>query len=1229
VATATIRCVGTAQMPATDDASSSVGSATITLPDGILDNDLFLVIAAIRSATVTPSVTTPGGQTWTAGTQLQANNLTVNYFWCRVSGAFTNPVIGWTTANSYVLWAMNFRGVDTTTAIDAAAVLTAQAAAATFTNGSSYITTATNGALVLHAMCSADNNTWGSHTAGFTLPYGRTQWRNSVTTGTSMTAAYQVQAAAGGSTSFSATEATLGNDAGIRFAVALKPATVSAEANFAQVGHLATGTGTTPVDVTTPATPKLAFFLQTRQTADGGGDGLKQGFGVLAEGQQRAIYAGAVDNVGFGDSVIAMYKNAVAVAFNPINTVGGDTDAGANHVGTAGVVASASKFTFTPTDAFAENGLISYLALGGDDIQAVAIGDFTLPLATGSVTYSAMCPFDWDFCFAPNSWRDAAAYNELTSAVDSDECVGFSLGMCDASFNQGYSIGGANSQASGATTGSSLSKTGAMYAEYDWTAEFNGTHAFRYEGVVTAKAFGSITINWTTVSGTTAAANLRSLVFVKLSASGKMKIITGNTPTSTGNLDITTDVGATSLSGTTYCGGVFTSGCSGTGGTTRATDEALTFGFFDGTNNEAAWWWYQQGGGSSGSVPTDNRSYRTSTACFAQRSVNSSSTAVGTATATSLVDKLRLNFTATDASSHLGVGFLFGPKAATAAALAGDITAPAALTGALTTGIQLGSSISDTASVVGALTTGIRLASAVSDASVVVGALTTQIPLLGSISDASSVAGALTTGIPLQGSASDASVVVGALTTQIPLLSSVSDTASVAGALVTGIPLLGSASSASVAFGNLTTGIPLSGVASDAAAVIGALTTQILLSTNVSTSSAVAGALTTGIQLGGSVSDISVASGSLTTVIQLTGNLNNAAVLNGTITGASAALAGGITNTSVVVGSLTTGIPLQGSVSDSTIVIGDLSANAQFTGGISNSASISGGLTTGIQLGGITSNVSAVVGSLTTGIPLLGSIVDASVSAGAITTGIQLLGSVTNASTLTGALITAIQLSASVSNAATVSGTVISSGSLAGDIHSPASVIADLTTGIPLQGGAQGASATTGNLTTGLQLNTSVACSASVVGSLATAIQVAGNISNLASMSGAISTGIQLSSSIISNAQIVGALAAISSSELAGAISNVAVVAGDLTTTSFIAGLITSSTVVVGDISTRILLVGAISNVSLLIADLTGGAPIRRQLSLAGDGGGRASSIASNSATYIINTNDSTIIKIK
>ena len=61
--------------------------------------------------------------------------------------------------------------------------------------------------MMVAAFMAADNNTWGSLTSGWTTPKGRTQWRNSNTTGTSLSVAYQILTTAGVNGAVSNTEA--------------------------------------------------------------------------------------------------------------------------------------------------------------------------------------------------------------------------------------------------------------------------------------------------------------------------------------------------------------------------------------------------------------------------------------------------------------------------------------------------------------------------------------------------------------------------------------------------------------------------------------------------------------------------------------------------------------------------------------------------------------------------------------------------------------------------------------------------------------------------------------------------------------------------------------------------------------------------------------------------------------------------------------------------------------
>ena len=86
------------------------------------------------------------------------------------------------------------------------------------------ITTITDGALVFAAWASADDNTWGSLTAGWFTP-GSAQYRNTSGADASQTHAYKGHgghAIAGASGNVSKNQATLGGDAGARLIIAFK-----------------------------------------------------------------------------------------------------------------------------------------------------------------------------------------------------------------------------------------------------------------------------------------------------------------------------------------------------------------------------------------------------------------------------------------------------------------------------------------------------------------------------------------------------------------------------------------------------------------------------------------------------------------------------------------------------------------------------------------------------------------------------------------------------------------------------------------------------------------------------------------------------------------------------------------------------------------------------------------------------------------------------------------------
>lgn len=220
-----------ARMPATDGANAAATSATITPPASMAANDYVVVFVSAKTTAVTITNSVTGGQTWTAGTDSEGNGMSYRLFHCRFNGTWSaNPAFAWTNSVPYVVWMLVFRGVDTTTAIDAAESIANFAAPTTpfdVTIAAGAIVTATANAMVVAHWCSADDNSWAVQTAGWTNPNAQAQWRNAGGTDSSAAVAYQIQASAGNSAAVTNRQTVNGGDAGIRSILALRPGVVT------------------------------------------------------------------------------------------------------------------------------------------------------------------------------------------------------------------------------------------------------------------------------------------------------------------------------------------------------------------------------------------------------------------------------------------------------------------------------------------------------------------------------------------------------------------------------------------------------------------------------------------------------------------------------------------------------------------------------------------------------------------------------------------------------------------------------------------------------------------------------------------------------------------------------------------------------------------------------------------------------------------------------------------
>ena len=217
-----ISIVGSASNPS-DNGSFSGPTAALTPPTGMQTGDVVVVIAAYRGS-ATLNINNTGGQSWTAlGQQNYLLSESARIFYAVYNGSWTsNPSVTNGSGTLGLTAVMHvFRNVDPEV-IDTAQV------AGTFSapTGKRDVTipgipTINDGALVLAAWTTIDNNTWGIQTSGWSN-VGLAQYRNQAGNDSSISTAYKLIPTAGASGSVTNRQLTLGGDAGIRFILALK-----------------------------------------------------------------------------------------------------------------------------------------------------------------------------------------------------------------------------------------------------------------------------------------------------------------------------------------------------------------------------------------------------------------------------------------------------------------------------------------------------------------------------------------------------------------------------------------------------------------------------------------------------------------------------------------------------------------------------------------------------------------------------------------------------------------------------------------------------------------------------------------------------------------------------------------------------------------------------------------------------------------------------------------------
>ena len=333
---------GAASTPA-DNGTNTADPTAITPPGSMVAGDLVFIAARASGTTGTASISQAGGQSWTALTQRNATQCRTNCFYCRYNGTWSaNPSVAFssTTNNIAVMWVFRPTSGSNQWAVDVAETSATYTAPTTpFTVTITGKTTLTDGALVVAIWTSADDNTWGSLTAGWTVA-GGAQYRN--TSGTnqgSVTGAYLVKSPAGATGNVAKNQATLGGDAGTQYIIVFKEY-LNGTATPAGKG-LTTGKGTATLigDALKVASGKLATTGFGNASANGGtANGTATPAGIPAT-------TGKGTAVGHGDALKTASGRAVGT------TQGTATEKGDALKSASGKLASTGLGTVTASGA--------------------------------------------------------------------------------------------------------------------------------------------------------------------------------------------------------------------------------------------------------------------------------------------------------------------------------------------------------------------------------------------------------------------------------------------------------------------------------------------------------------------------------------------------------------------------------------------------------------------------------------------------------------------------------------------------------------------------------------------------------------------------------------------------------------------------------------------------------------------------------------------------------------
>jgi hypothetical protein len=232
IANAQIIYFGSASTPADSPTATNTATTTsVTPPGSMTTGDLVIMYAYQRGASTTFSISATGGQSWTSETAHQSSTaiLSARVFWCRYNGTWSaDPSVLFSVGTNTNVIMHVFRPTSTSyqwaletgmTGVGASdmQVLTSFSATSPVSQPLSSYNINTHASTVSICIWSTDDdNTWGAVSGSGWTDAGSAQYRNTSGSDVSSSFAYSIRTTTGTVNSASKTEATLGNDPGIR-----------------------------------------------------------------------------------------------------------------------------------------------------------------------------------------------------------------------------------------------------------------------------------------------------------------------------------------------------------------------------------------------------------------------------------------------------------------------------------------------------------------------------------------------------------------------------------------------------------------------------------------------------------------------------------------------------------------------------------------------------------------------------------------------------------------------------------------------------------------------------------------------------------------------------------------------------------------------------------------------------------------------------------------------------